>query len=398
MRIVFVDTTMDGPLVGGAHTFLVELMTGLTKRGDDVHFISKGAPRAKSSAGIHDSGARIETRLWDGSQLVDDATPAVARWVNDLHPDVFVVSVSPDIGWTVLPLLDPSIATLTIGHNDQETFYAPVRHYNRFLTRAIGVSEEICRKYSDECGMPGDRVEWIPYGVETSDAEPETRAAGPLRLAYVGRFDTVQKRIGDVVSIVERLNRSGLDFKFELVGDGEEMPNVRTALAEDIANGRVVLHGWVEPGQVIDVLRASEVFVLASAYEGFCISLVEAMANGCCPVVSDIASGNKQLVENGVSGYIVPVGDVEGFVDRIRALAADREKLGRMRVAAWQTGREYGVDRMVDNYVACFERAVEDARVNPRTPDPEFPLMESCRSKYPLWLRRIKARVAGGKW
>jgi hypothetical protein len=67
-----------------------------------------------------------------------------------------------------------------------------------------------------------------------------------------------------------------------------------------------------------------------------------------------------------------------------------------MRMAAWETGREYGIDRMVDNYVSCFERAIEDARANPRTPDPAFPLMESCRSKYPLWLRRVKARLVSG--
>jgi hypothetical protein len=100
------------------------------------------------------------------------------------------------------------------------------------------------------------------------------------------------------------------------------------------------------------------------------------------------------LVEDGVNGYIVPIGGVPEFVDRIRLLAEDRERLGRMRFAAWETGREYSIDRMVGSYVSCFERAIEDVRSNPRIPDPDFPLMESCRSKYPLWMRRLKARVA----
>jgi hypothetical protein len=101
-----------------------------------------------------------------------------ARWFNELGADVHLISTSWDLGWTVLPLLDPRIATLTIGHNDQETFYSPVRHYKKFLTRAIGVSDEICRKYVEECGMPAERVEWIPYGVATSDEEPVTAASG----------------------------------------------------------------------------------------------------------------------------------------------------------------------------------------------------------------------------
>jgi glycosyltransferase involved in cell wall biosynthesis len=147
--------------------------------------------------------------------------------------------------------------------------------------------------------------------------------------------------------------------------------------------------------EVVAAMRRSEVFILASAFEGFCISLIESMANGCTPIVTDIRSGNKQLVADGVSGFIVPVGDVDGFVDRIRLLAGDRGRLRDMRVAAWETGRDYSIDRMVDNYERCFERAIEDTRSNPRKIDTAFPLMDSCRSKYPLWLRRIKARVSG---
>lgn len=393
MKILFVDTTMDGPLVGGAHTFLVQLMTGLTGAGHEVHFISKGIPTAKSSAMIRESDAVIHTDLWDGTQIVDDAAPVVAKWINDLRPDVFVVSVSPDIGWAVLPMLDSGIATLTIGHNDENTFYTPVSHYKNFIARTIGVSEEICRKYVDECGVPPETVEWIPYGVETSDRAPAASRDGAVKLLYVGRLENTQKRISDVVAVMKKLSEIDVDFEFDLVGDGDAMPNVRSELAPEIERGRVRVHGWLDSERVISAMRNSEVFVLASAFEGFCISLTEAMANGCCPIVTDIRSGNKQLVSDGVSGFVVPVGGVDAFVDRIRVLAEDRERLVRMRIAAWETGRKYSIERMVVNYLSCFERAIEDARSNPRKPDADFPLMESCRSKYPLWLRRLKARL-----
>ena len=407
MRIAIVDTEMSGSLIGGAQIFLARLLKGITERGNEVHFISKGIPAARSSEKIVESNAVIHTDLWNGTGLVDDATPGFAKWVNDLRPDVYVISVSPDIGWTVLPHLDRSIATLTIGHNDNETFYAPVRHYRDFLTRAIGVSEEICRHYVEECGLPpprpsgtppraggelADRVEWIPYGVEVLDSEPASHA-GPLRLVYVGRFDEIQKRISDVVKIARRLSESDIDFAFDLVGDGDQMDLVKRELLDEIADGRVRLHGWLGREEVLGVIRKSDIFVLASAFEGFCIALVEAMANGCCPVVTDIRSGNKQLVRDGENGFLVPVGDVDAFVGRIKLLADDRERLLAMRRAAWKTGREYSVDRMFDNYIACFERAIEDAKANPRTPDPDFPLMPSCTSRYPLWLRRLKARV-----
>ncbi|MBK7706926.1 MAG: glycosyltransferase [Acidobacteria bacterium] len=121
------------------------------------------------------------------------------------------------------------------------------------------------------------------------------------------------------------------------------------------------------------------------------------MANGCAPVVTDIKSGNKQLVTNGVNGFVVPVGDIEAFADKIQVLANDRERLLEFRKRAWETGRQYSVERMVESYERCFEQAIEDARANPRRPDPDFPLMESCRSKYPVWLRRIKAKFLSKK-
>lgn len=394
MKIVLVDTTNHSREVGGGHIILPQIGHGLVARGHDVHLVTGGTPNRIIADHLKTSHIRVDQQPWGADGLVEDVTPIFASWINRISPNVYLISGSYDLGWTVLPTLKPSIATLMIAHNDSATFYTPVRHYSDFLTRSIGVSEEICEAYENDCGMPRERVDWIPYGVETRDAEPE-EFTGPLRLIYVGRFEEEQKRISDVVGVIKRLSAEGVDYRFTLVGDGERMPMVRSALEVEIANGRVRLMGWQASEDVIREMNASDVFVLASAYEGFCISLIEAMANGCTPVVTDIRSGNKQLVRGGENGFVLPIGDIEAFVDRIKVLAGDRQRLMSMRRKAWETGREYSIDRMVENYERCFERAMEDAKAEPRQPDPSFPLMPSCRSKYPLWLRRIKARATG---
>ena len=392
LKIAVADTTAAGDLIGGAQMFLVDFLSGLVRRGHDVHFVTTGEPDDRIRSKLISTGSTVHTKWTAPGRLVDDATPLAAGRLKALVPDVYVVSVSGDVGWTVLPFLQPETATLTIGHNDEETFYSPAKHYHQFLTRAVGVSEAICGNYVKSCHMPAERVDWIPYGVQTRETMPEP-LDNPLRLIYVGRFEEEQKRISDVVAIAKKLSSTVIDFEARLVGDGEAMPMVRRELAGEIESGKVRLMGWLASEEVIGLMNQSEIFVLASAYEGFCISLTEAMANGCCPIVTDIRSGNKQLVRDGENGFIVPVGDIEAFVDRIRILDNDRDRLLRMRQAAWETGRQYSVERMVASYEDCFRRAVEDAKANPRTPDPDFPLMPSCRSKYPLWLRRIKAKA-----
>jgi glycosyltransferase involved in cell wall biosynthesis len=395
MRIVIVDTEMSGDLIGGAQLFLPGLMKGLIERGHDVHCVARGEINERVRGKIEATGVKIHWDIWARSMLVDDADSIFAEWINKVGPDVFLISTSADMGWVVLPMLDSSIATICIGHSNSDGYYLPAGHYRKFLTGAVGVSEEICLQYREKCSIRPEYTQWIPYGVTPSSEEPKDEGNdAALRLVYVGRLAEPDKKVSDLIRIVERLRSSRIAYSLKVIGDGPMMPAFQSELNAEIAAGTLEMLGWVDNAVLLEHLRSSDVSLLVSESEGFCIALVEAMANGCCPIVTDIDSGNKQLVENGVNGFVVPVGDVGGFVDKIELLAADRGRLTEMRKAAWYTGRQYGIDRMVEDYLSCFERAVEDARANPRTPDPNFPLMESCRSKYPLWLRRLKAKAS----
>jgi glycosyltransferase involved in cell wall biosynthesis len=393
MRIVLVDTTIGGELIGGAQTFLIGLMRGLVGRGLDVHLLADGVPNDRLRDAAAESGAEVHTDVLDKFRPVEDSTPEISRWVNRLRPDIYVVSVSPDLGWTALPRLDPQIAKLAIVHSNSHGFYDPLSHYGRFITTAVGVSQEICKVFEVYCGLPKQQTTWIPYGVQAAATKPDITSSRTINLVYVGRLAEEDKRASDLIRITRALMRTGLDFSLTVIGDGPLMPEFKKELAIEIKRGKVSMCGWLQSEELLSHLKRAEVSLLVSESEGFCIALVEEMANGCCPIVTDIESGNKQLVEDGVNGFVVPVGDVGGFVDKIKVLAANRERLQEMREKAWYTGRQYSVERMVDNYVSCFERAIEDARSNPRMPDPNFPLMESCRSKYPLWLRRLKAKA-----
>ena len=392
MKVVFLDTTMGGSVFGGAHTFLDTITSALVKERFEVHLVTEGIPIAITAQNIMSSGAVIHTGIWKKGMLVEDSVPVLSRWINGLKPDVYVLSASADIGWAVLPLLNPEIATLTIGHNDSENFFVPAKHYSSFLNLAIGVSPQICETYRSYCGIDEKRVTWIPYGVEINEEEPFKPSNSRLRLIYVGRLDERQKRVSDLVKVVKSLSRSEVRYCLQIVGDGEERLRMEENFADEIANGRVVFRGWLESDEVINAMRQSEVFVLTSAYEGFCIALTESMANGCCPVVTNIRSGNKNLINDDESGFLVEIGDIEGFAEKLKYLDQNREKLLKMRKLAWQRGKEFGVDKMIENYKSCFRSAVDDALVSPREVSVDFPLMETCSSPYPLWIRRLKRR------
>jgi glycosyltransferase involved in cell wall biosynthesis len=393
MRIVFVDTTNHLPVIGGGHLILPTLMAALKQRVHEVHLVVSQYPDEKIKHSINESGAIVHVRPWKKKGLIEDITPCFNNWIEQLKPDVYVISSSADIGWTVLPCLNPAIATFTIGHNNEETFYMPVRHYKPFLSKAIGVSKEICDQYTNSCAMPVQKVEWIPYGVEAADGIKENAADEPLRIVYVGRVEQEQKRIADLIAIAKKLYEARINFKLTIVGDGPDMPKLLAALKTEIENKAVEIAGWLDKREVLHTLRQSDVFILTSEFEGFSIALTEAIANGCCPVVTNIPSGNQQLINDGINGFLIEVGKVDDFVARLSELAANRPQLAAMRKAAWEKGQQYSVQKMAAAYELCFTNTIAAEKTTPRKKDKNFPLMSTCVSRYPKWLRRIKTKL-----
>ena len=171
-RIVLVDTTITTPPTGGGQTFLVELCQALVQEDWSVSVVTQPGPEAAVVRMLKRFGVQVRSTLWGRFHLPEDGAVRLARWVNEYRPDVFVVSISPDVAWLALPLLDASIVTVSIVHNDVSAFYEPLKHYHSFVDRAIGVSNTAYRKIITQCGVSAGRARQIPYGVRSRCAAP----------------------------------------------------------------------------------------------------------------------------------------------------------------------------------------------------------------------------------
>jgi glycosyltransferase involved in cell wall biosynthesis len=398
MHVAVVDTTLTTPPTGGAQTFLVDFATELARRNVRLSVITQPGKDSATLTALAKARAEVHQDLWKPGQLPEEKAALLADWVNSQMVDFYVISISPDVGWLALPLLDPSIPTFSIAHNDIGAFYEPLQHYHPFMDCAIGVSENIRAKIV-ACGVAAERTTNIAYGVHPL-AEAEVfellnqPVAGPLRIAYVGRMVQEQKRVMEFAPLVAELVRREVDFELHLIGDGDARVPLETELSRIGFQDRVKFSGWLSSAEVSRRLRQMDAFVLLSDYEGLPVALLEAMGHALVPVVTIIDSGNLELVSNGQNGFALPVGDTQGFAERLEQLAHDREMLKRLRRAAWQTSLGYSVDRMTERYLACFEEvrlkaSHRDYRANLPSP---FPVMPSCRSNYPTWLRKIKSR------
>jgi glycosyltransferase involved in cell wall biosynthesis len=351
---------------------------------------------------LTDVGAEMLMNLWTFAHLPDEQAPRLAKWVNAQQDVVYVVSISPDVGWLALPLLNSDIPTLSIAHNDVGAFYLPVAHYAPLLDCAIGVSLEITRRLREETGLPSERVRYIPYGVpRLSEQEAELRVASgrdssdPLRIGYVGRMVQDQKRVREFLPLARELKNRSIPFELHLIGDGDERLPLEQRIKAHGLETNVKFWGWLSPVEVKRRLAELDVFALLSDHEGLPVALLEAMGQTLLPVVTRINSGNTQLIRNGENGLLFAVGDITACADHLTSLAADRNLLLAMRRAAWDTTRDYSVPRMIENYEECFRhlKAADFSRAHRAGAPQPYPILPACRSRYPFWLRKVKSRL-----
>jgi glycosyltransferase involved in cell wall biosynthesis/pimeloyl-ACP methyl ester carboxylesterase len=144
------------------------------------------------------------------------------------------------------------------------------------------------------------------------------------------------------------------NVRLVLVGDGEEASALR-ALAATVPGGQFVHFSGVRR-DVARLLAAMDVFVLSSRTEGLPLVLPEAMATGL-PVVSTAVGGIPEVIEEGVTGFLVPPGNEEGLRERLVALARDRalahscgERARRVASA------HYSRERMIGDYMEIYSR------------------------------------------
>jgi glycosyltransferase involved in cell wall biosynthesis len=153
-----------------------------------------------------------------------------------------------------------------------------------------------------------------------------------------------------------------------LVGDGELAGSISAEIATRGLAGRIHMLGTRR--DVADLLAASDSFVLPSLWEGLPVALVEAMASGL-PVVATAVSGTSQVVDQGVTGWLVPAGDAAALAEAIAQLVSDPARAAAIGAAGRaHVTRVFGAAAQAERLVELFRRTDPRARddtVDPRT-------------------------------
>ena len=157
-------------------------------------------------------------------------------------------------------------------------------------------------------------------------------------------------------------------WRFLLVGGGADRANLERQAAGLVEAGRL---SFVDAGlEVLDHVRQADAGVLltnnARHAEGCSNSLLEYMACSL-PVICTDSGGNREVVDDGVSGFIVPAGDPQAVARELRRMRGDAELCRRLGERGRQRlEQRFTVPRMVDSWTRIYEEAAEPARPGTR--------------------------------
>jgi glycosyltransferase involved in cell wall biosynthesis len=138
-----------------------------------------------------------------------------------------------------------------------------------------------------------------------------------------------------------------------MIGDGPLLEAVNREIRSLELEDRFTLTGWVEPQEVLNWFRKSDILFMPSLSEGLPVVGVQALSRGLAIIASQIG-GFVDLVDEGKNGYLNKVGDTAQFVSRLRELLLNRELLLAFRKFSLEKAREFDINWVADEYEKVF--------------------------------------------
>ena len=166
------------------------------------------------------------------------------------------------------------------------------------------------------------------------------------RLSYEKSTDLVLKAFAEILN-------SGIDARLIIIGDGPEFYNLRGLIDTQKLNDRVFLLGKLPHDMVLKYLKAADLFVLNTGYEGFSHQLLEVMASGT-PLITTAVGGNTELIAADENGVLVGYNDKIGIKEGIEKILSDKIFADKISANAQKKVKEFNEARMLQETVKQF--------------------------------------------
>lgn len=220
------------------------------------------------------------------------------------------------------------ISITSVIHFGQEDLYRQYASVKQYVDLFIGVSRDITEGLIRN-GVSASAIDHMTCPVDCDKILTRSYTLDleqPIKLGFAGRVNAKQKRMDLVPQFVKILESLNVNYYFEIAGEGDYSRKLQEFIEENNLADRIRLIGRIDREEIGTFWRDKDICVSFSDYEGRSISIMEAMANGVVPVVTE-TSGVREDITDGETGYIVGLQDIKAMADRIWYMGCHREQI-----------------------------------------------------------------------
>lgn len=359
MRVLHIITSLR---IGGAEHLLVELLPRLRQRGIDVELLLFDGTRTSFYEQLKHRGIQIYS-LGKGIQamhnplLIFKLRKFLKKRYDVIHthntPCQLLTAIA---GWKCPSLL------VTTEHNtfNRRRAWSWYRHIDRWMydkyAQIICVSEQVRHHLSESLGSPGlkNRIRTITNGVDIERiacASPDSALQMQYSAKKIVLMVSAFRAQKDHKTLITAMNFLPKEYHLLLVGDGELRKETESFVQAQHLTDHI--HFLGNRADVPALLKAADVVVMSSHYEGLSLSSVEGLASGKPFIASDV-NGLREIV--GGAGLLFPLGDANRLAGLIREVCEDTHLRNQIAERCTLRAAPYDVHRMVEGYERIYRQ------------------------------------------
>ena len=384
------------PTPGGSGVVAVEVAHALAKRGHEVHVVSYDVPHRLNTLARNIQFHKVDVPQYPlfeyppySLALATHLAELICRFDLDILHMHYAIPHAIS-GWLARKISGRNnVAVVTTLHGTDITIigndpaYLPVTRFSLDMCDAVtSVSHWLERRVHEVLGCTCctdivynfvDSEIFRPHPTELSDWV--RKGSNDPVLLHMSNFRPV-KRVQDVVEVFLKV-REKMKVKLLMVGDGPELPEARRRLEHS---------PWVKDVRFLgaqpnseEIFPAADLFMMPSNAESFGLAALEALATGV-PVIGAKVGGLTEVVQDGKTGRLLPVGDTDGMASAVLDLLNDRQTFERYsKDARLDAIERFSPVGTIEKYESIYQRAL--ARVLEQGPkeNPPHP-MNPCES------------------
>lgn len=250
----------------------------------------------------------------------------------EMRPFILINIWCSELLWSaayIKRIYPKDVKVITAVLNDHDSLYQNLNEWDCFIDSYLCISKKIVYRMKSQYGIKKGKLSYKEPFIENrreSRRHFSVNYGMPLKIGYPCRLEKFQKRADLVPVLLEDLEKKGINYQLSIVGDGPCKSEIVKYVDDRCLHKKVKIYGKMTRLELIEFLYDQDIYLNFSEFEGTSLTMLEAMASGCVPVVTNV-SGVEDFIINRVNGMISDVGDMESLTDHILIFDKNRELL-----------------------------------------------------------------------